>query len=412
MVGAGPAGLSLTLQLAAGGAAVTLVEANPASSRQLRGDALMPCGQEALAHMGLSALLADLPQRNLEGWTVWLEGRRLFTAAEPLNSLVPCRLVPQQALLEALLARALQLPSMQWQAGVAVRDLLLQGGRISGVRLADGRQLRADLVIGCDGRQSMLRQRAALTLQARGNPLDLLWFVLPPPVHGLQGEALPLDGVETVNGFNTLVGGGAIASVCRGARGELQLAWLLEEGQPTPKRSRQQWAEVLAALSPAPLARLLQEQGSRLEGPRRISVQVALAPRWHRPGLLLLGDAAHPMSPIRAQGINMALRDSLVAARQLLDAVGREEEGSLCNRLDQAAARIQALRMPEIERMQALQNSEAQQGHWLGRSALLRQFVAALAPATGPLLKQLWLTRQTPLRQGFAGALPAAELSP
>jgi len=215
-----------------------------------------------------------------------------------------------------------------------------------------------------------------------------------------------------MSGFNTLVGGGAIASACRGARGELQLAWLLEEGQPTPKRSRQQWAEALAALSPAPLARLLQEQGSRLEGPRRISVQVALAPRWHRPGLLLLGDAAHPMSPIRAQGINMALRDSLVAARQLLDAVGREEEGSPCNRLDQAAARIQALRMPEIQRMQALQNAEAQQGHWLGRSSLLRQFVAALAPATGPLVKQLWLSRQAPLRQGLAGALPAAELSP
>ena len=103
VVGAGPAGLSLALQLARAGHHVALVEASRQFSRQFRGDALMPCGQEALARMGLSALVAGLPQRPLAGWSVWVNGRKLFAVAEPMGSLQPCRLVPQQLLLEALL---------------------------------------------------------------------------------------------------------------------------------------------------------------------------------------------------------------------------------------------------------------------------------------------------------------------
>ena len=83
VVGAGPAGLTLALQLARSGQAVTLVEANPDLSRQFRGDALMPSGLEALARMGLWPLLERLPQRPLEGWSVWLERRRLFSVEEP-----------------------------------------------------------------------------------------------------------------------------------------------------------------------------------------------------------------------------------------------------------------------------------------------------------------------------------------
>ena len=99
--------MSLALQLAEGGAQVELIEASERFSRQFRGDALMPSGLEALARMGLLPLLENLPQRPLEGWSVWLERQRLFQVAEPLGSLQPCRLVPQQNLLEALLERAL-----------------------------------------------------------------------------------------------------------------------------------------------------------------------------------------------------------------------------------------------------------------------------------------------------------------
>ncbi|MFM8976343.1 MAG: FAD-dependent oxidoreductase, partial [Vulcanococcus sp.] len=222
VVGAGPAGLSLALQLARAGQAVTLIESNAGFARQFRGDALMPCGLEALAHLGLLGLVEALPQRPLEGWSVWLERRQLFHVAEPMGSLQPCRLVPQGLLLEALLREAQRHPALQWLPGRAVRGLLFGHGpeeqrRVQGVQLADGTALEADLVVACDGRNSPLRQAAGLALRRSGQGLELLWFTLPA-APGVGPDQLD----PAVPGFMTLLAGGAIGSACRGAGGELQ----------------------------------------------------------------------------------------------------------------------------------------------------------------------------------------------
>ena len=388
VVGAGPAGLTLALQLARAGQPVTLIDSRRDFARGLRGDALMPCGLEALARMGLWGLLEGLPQRTLAGWSVWLEGRALFRVPEPMGALQPCRLVSQQRLLEALLQEALTLPALTWLPGVTVSGLL-QGARVQGVRLSDGRALEADLVVGCDGRDSVMRRAAGLALQTLGPSLELLWLVLPDQAP--EGIGLPAS-------FLTLVAGGAIASACRGANGELQLGWLLKPGEATPQRSSLEWAEAIAALAPPELADQLRRHSDQLSRPQRFTVQVGQVRRWQRPGLLLLGDAAHPMSPIRAQGINQALRDSLVAARELLHALERPQQGGL----DQACIRIEAARRPEIERLQRLQLAEARQGHWIGHNALLRQGLAWGAPLLGPLARAVWMARQRPLREGAA----------
>ena len=397
VVGAGPAGLSLALQLARAGEAVTLIEAADGHqfSRAFRGDALMPCGLEALARMGLWPLLEALPQRRLEGWSVWVERRQLFAVPEPMGSLQPCRLVPQAELLEALLQEAIRHPSLCWMPATRVRGIARAEhphglGRVRGVELGDGRTLEADLVVACDGRHSPLRHQAGLPLQRNGRGLELLWFTLPA-----AADIGPERPDPAVPGFMTLLAGGAIGSACRGARGELQLAWLLHQGDSTPRHGRADWAERLAQLAPEPLAQRLRQGADQLSEPMRVSVQVGLAPRWHTPGLLLLGDAAHPMSPVRAQGINMALRDSLVAAEALLDASGAAA-------LDAAAEQVQRRRLPEIRRMQALQSAEAQQGALLGHTALLRAAAAGFAPLVGPLAQALWTRRQRPLREGLA----------
>jgi len=348
----------------------------------------MPCGQEALARMGLFDRLAALPQRSLEGWRVRIEGRLLFEVAEPMGSLQPCRLVPQQLLLEELLRQAQTYPSFRWRCGETVQGLLRQNGRVSGVKLATGEQLDGDLVVGCDGRSSLVRREAGLALRNQGKPLELLWFVLKGPIP---------DGV--VWGFETLVRGGAIASACRSATGDLQLAWLLEPGEPTPQRSPEAWAERFAAMGSTSLSELLRERGDQLSKPLRLSVQVAMAERWQLPGLLLLGDAAHPMSPVRAQGINMALRDSLVAA-SLLAPCGDHQA------LDHAAGQIERQRRPEVRRMQQLQAAEARQGHLVGSNGAIRALLAKGSAITGPLAKRLWSARQIPLREGLASGLP------
>ena len=380
VVGAGPAGLSLAMQLARAGRPVSLIEGRRDFARGLRGDALMPSGLEALAQMGVWPLLEPLPQRPLSGWAVWLEGRLLFQVPEPMGALQGCRLVRQQALLEALLAEALRHPNFDWQPGRSVSELLRHNGRVSGVAFRDGGQLEAALVIGCDGRDSALRRAAELKLVPRGTPLDLLWFQLPAPAEPAMG-----------GDFMTLVGGGAIASACRGATGDLQLGWLLPpNADSTPQRAASAWAEAFARLAPPALAADLRQRADQLSRPQRFTVQVGQVGRWWQPGLLLLGDAAHPMSPIRAQGINLALRDSVVAARELLQA----------SDLDRACARIERLRRPEISRLQALQLQEAQQGHWIGHTPWLRHGLARLSPVAGPAVARIWRARQRPLREG------------
>jgi 2-polyprenyl-6-methoxyphenol hydroxylase-like FAD-dependent oxidoreductase len=132
----------------------------------------------------------------------------------------------------------------------------------------------------------------------------------------------------------------------------------------------------------------------------RLSVVVGRCPRWHRPGLLLLGDAAHPMSPVRAQGINLALRDVIVAANHLVPVLAGSSAPDPAA-LNQALARIQAEREPEIIEAQQLQAHEASRGELLRRFGLLRRGLSTLSPVAGPLVKQVWVSQQIPLRQGI-----------
>lgn len=401
IVGAGPAGASLALQLAEAGVPVALIEASRDFTRQFRGEALMPSGQEALAAMGLETLLEGLPRRALEGWSVWIEGRELFSAEEPLGTGPPCTLVAQGPLLEALVHRAEAAAGFRWLQGVAVADLLREGERVCGVRLGDGRELRGALVVGADGRRSLVRQRAGLTLETAEAPLDVLWFRLPSTPE-----------LERPNRFLTLVAGGQLASLFAGTTpGQLQLGWVVGRGDPQAaealaRRSPRDWAEAFAALAPPALADHLRRQGDALEGPMRLSVEVGHCPLWHRPGVLLLGDAAHPMSPVRAQGLNMALRDSLVAARELAPlwrATGEPAVGEAPDpaAIDGALGRIQGARQPELAMIQRRQAEEAGRGELLRRQGLLRCGLALAAPLVGPLVRRRWIADQGELRTGL-----------
>jgi 2-polyprenyl-6-methoxyphenol hydroxylase-like FAD-dependent oxidoreductase len=394
VVGAGPAGACLALLLARAGVAVTLVEASTSLARQFRGEALMPSGLEALEAMGLTELLPALPQQPLQGWRFVVNGRDLFQASEPLGGdpLRPCTLVSQPALLEALLEQASTCPSFVLERGQPVVDLLWCQDRVGGVRLRGGRQLEADLVVAGDGRSSLLRQKAGLELVGGHSPIDLLWFQLACP------EPTPLDGC-----FTTLVGGEGVFSVFESAAGGLQLGWVLDKDARVPNLTSDGWIERMAGLSPPELAAWLQQWRTGLSAPTRLAVQVGLATPWWRPGLLLLGDAAHPMSPVRAQGINMALRDAWVASARLLPLL---TSGTVGPALDGVLAAIEAERRPEITTLQGLQAAEASRGERLRRQTWLRCGLALTAPVISRAIAAHWVHQQQPLRQGLA-ELPA-----
>ncbi|MCP9819691.1 FAD-dependent oxidoreductase [Synechococcus sp. Cruz-9H2] len=388
IVGAGPAGTSLAMLLAERGVKVTLVEAARDFQRQFRGEGLMPSGLAALEAMGCGPVLARLPQRSLSAWSFHLHGRELFRVEEPLESHRPCTLISQPALLEALLERASRASGFQWSQGLSVVDLIEAEGRVAGVVLSDGSRLAASLVVASDGRSSLVRQRSGLKLERQSSPIDLLWFRLPSHPR-----------FESDNAFTMLLGeDGAACSLFHGALpGELQLGWVLSPGERI-ERSPQAWGEAFAAMAPDWLADHLRQVAPAISAPLKLSVQVGCCRRWHRPGLLLLGDAAHPMSPIRAQGINMALRDAVVAANQLLAPLMAGDTAAIDASLEQ----IQAERLPEIQRAQTLQQQEARQAQLLRRSPLLRRALVQLAPWLGERIGHFWRQRQIPLRQGLA----------
>jgi 2-polyprenyl-6-methoxyphenol hydroxylase-like FAD-dependent oxidoreductase len=372
----------------------------------------MPSGLAALEAMGLWPLPAGVRHRPLKGWVVVLEGRPFFAAAEPLGGDRGCWLVDQESLLAHLRLELAHQAGVQLLEGCPVRALLRPDGvaaRVGGVVLADGRELGADLVVGCDGRQSLVRQLAALNLEAGGSVEPVLWFRLAGP------EVAPLE--QWLGGrFLTVVAEGISFALFQEAAGEaLRLGWVAEAGVGRPREAagwRQLWGE---ALPPDGAALLEQVPLAAISGPQRLAVQVGWASRWHAPGLVLLGDAAHPMSPVRAQGINMALRDALVAAQlmgplaaQCPGVVAAEREG-VWGRIDALLPQIALRRLPEIRRMQELQAREGALGARLRRWGWLRRSLAAAAPLAGLAARQRWIQQQHRLRQGLPGALPLPE---
>jgi 2-polyprenyl-6-methoxyphenol hydroxylase-like FAD-dependent oxidoreductase len=223
----------------------------------------------------------------------------------------------------------------------------------------------------------------------------VLWFRLEAP----GAEAL----VRWLAGrFVTVVGAAGSYALFPSARGGVQLGWAIapeRAAQSANPASSRAWLELWARDAPEPLAQQLRALAeASVQGPVRLPVRVGLCPQWQRPGLLLLGDAAHPMSPLRAQGINMALRDTVVAARHLGPALLSGGPTAI----DAATAAIAAARLPEIRRIQQLQQQEAHRADLLRRQHLLRGLLARTARWCGPLVERRWRATQRELRNGVA----------
>ena len=386
IVGAGPTGATLALLLVKRGIAVKLIEASRNFRRVFRGEGLMPSGLDALEQMGLSPVLERIPHRPLDAWEFLINNRSLFRVDEPMEpGGKPCTLVSQPDLLEALIDQANTYPNFEFIQSTPVQDLLWSNQRVSGVKLSDERSIRADLVIGADGRNSIVRQRANLQIEQQSQSFDILWFKLADSPR-----------FESENVFYSILNGRHAFGLFRGSEGNLQLGWALHEGDDMDWKQID-WSIQLASVSPPWLAEHFREKAETIERPVLLSVVVGRCPRWYVPGLLLLGDAAHPMSPIRAQGINMALRDVIVAANHLVPLLRQRSEHA---DIDATLPQIQAEREPEIVRSQQLQSHEASLAQRLGKSALLRWVASNLPNVLRKLVRQSWLARQRELRQG------------
>jgi 2-polyprenyl-6-methoxyphenol hydroxylase-like FAD-dependent oxidoreductase len=387
IVGAGPTGAVLALMLVQKGIKVKLIEAARNFKRQFRGEGLMPSGLDALEQMDLLKLLSDIPHRTIDAWEFLLSNRSLFKVNEPIEAKGRCTtLVSQPHLLTAIIQQAETYLHFEFIQGEAAQDLLLKNNRIDGVKLASGREINADLVIAADGRNSIFRKKAGIDLTELQNNIDILWFKL-------DSGALS----SSSNTFYSIIQGKDAFGLFQGSSGQLHIGWGLHANDHDDWKNVN-WVEKLVATSPSWLGEHILQHRASLTQPLLLSVVVGRCDRWSLPGLLLLGDAAHPMSPIRAQGINMAFRDAIVAVNHLVPVLSNSAAN--LSQIDQVLPVIQQQREPEIIRIQQLQAQEMGQAELLHKSAFVRWGAKTFAPILRPGIKYSWLRRQKQMRQG------------
>lgn len=346
IVGAGPAGASLASVLADRGVKVTLLERQRDFSREFRGEVLVPSGIDALEQMGLGAALGGVPSFVVETFEGFMNGERLGGGdVDPsvLGGFTP-RALSQPALLEAIVAEASKRPSFRFARGASVKELLRDGDRIVGVRARTeegDEEFRADLVIGADGRASVVRKHGGFRVASNGAPMDVVWCKVPCP--------------DSWRGVRAYMGRGHLLIAYRTWDHNLQMGWVILKGRFGELRSRgvEAWIDEMALHVDDEFAAHLRAHANAVERPFLLDVASDRVARWWRPGSLLIGDAAHTMSPVGGQGINLALRDAIVAANHLVPVLCSAAPDAAA--LDAALAAIEEERLPEIVRIQHLQ---------------------------------------------------------
>ncbi len=321
IAGGGPAGMMLGVLLARAGMDVIVLEKHADFLRDFRGDTIHPSTLDVLQELGwLDAFLA-LPHQEVRALTA-LVGDTPVTIAEFTHLPTRCHFIafmPQWDFLNFLAERGASYPGFQLRMESEVTDLLQESGRVTGVcvHTKDGKfVVRADLVVGADGRESIVRQQAALPVTDLGAPMDVLWFRLtrrPDDAAPALGRAEP---------------GRIFISLNRGEH--WQCGYVIPKGNAAEVRARgiEAFRADVARLLPAAADHVGEIRN--WEDVKLLTVKVDRLKRWSRPGLLCIGDAAHAMSPVGGVGINLAIQDA-VAAANLLAAPLRERRLTTCD---------------------------------------------------------------------------------
>ncbi|MGW1164326.1 FAD-dependent oxidoreductase [Streptomyces sp. NPDC002550] len=343
VVGGGPAGMVLALLLARSGVPVTVLEKHGDFLRDFRGDTVHPSTLALLDDLGLAERFAELPQRRVR--TVQLpigtDGSAvtvgdLSVLPGPYNYVA---MVPQWDLLDLLADEARREPSFELRMNTEATGFLIESGRVNGVRYrtADGRtgELRALLTVACDGRGSLARSRPELGLRRFPCPMDAWWFRLPrrdSDPQGLYGSA----------GDRFLT-----AMIDRGDY--WQCAGLIPKGTDSRRRAAGLDRFLADFTAAVPWIADRVHALRSWDEVKLLDVRLDRLRRWHRPGLLCIGDAAHAMSPVFGIGINLAVQDAVAAARYLTEPLRR---GTVRPR---DVRRLQSRRRPTTVATQTLQ---------------------------------------------------------
>ena len=311
VVGAGPAGVMLSLLLARAGVRVTLLEAHRDFDRDFRGDTVHPSTLEVLDQIGLAERLHELPHVKAAAFpAVTPEGTYVALAFNRLPTPFPYMMImPQSQFLEFLTAEAARYPHFKIVMGANVQQLVEENGTVRGVAYpGDGGryEVRALLTVATDGRSSRIRRLSHLETVSQSGPMEVLWFRLPRRAADHPDEATLYVGLRQ-------------AAVVLGRTKEWQIGVVLPKGGYQRLKAAGLIALQEAIASTVPW---LADRVDLLNDWHRVnllSVEANRLIRWHRPGLLLLGDAAHVMLPVGGVGINCAIADAVEASNVLVE---------------------------------------------------------------------------------------------
>lgn len=368
--------MMLGLLLSRAGVDVLVLEKHADFLRDFRGDTIHPSTLRLMDELGLLDALLALPHQKARRLGAQI-GRERVEVADFGH--LPARhafiaFMPQWDFLDFLATRAARSPAFRLRMEAEVTGLVEEGGRVTGVHATtpDGPlDVRATLVVGADGRNSVVRERAGLAVEELGAPIDVLWFRLPRH---------PGDPEESMGYFD----GGQIFILIN--RGEyFQCGFVIAKGSLDELRRRglAAFRERVAALSPF-LATAVSALPS-WDAVKLLTVRVDRLRKWFRPGLLCIGDAAHAMSPIGGVGINLAVQDAVAAANVL---AGPLREGRLDTELLRRVQERRELPTRVTQRAQVLLQDRVI-SRVLGRSGPLRMPLPLRLLACFPALRRI-----------------------
>ncbi len=308
IVGGGPAGMMLGYLLGRAGVEVVVLEKHADFFRDFRGDTVHPSTLQVMRELGLIDGFLKLPHQELQKMAGQFGGTTLQIAdLSRLKVNYPfIAFMPQWDFLNFLRASGARFPQLKVMMNADATDLVWSGDKVAGVtaNTPEGPlEIHADLTIGCDGRHSMVRQRANLEVEEIGAPMDVLWFRA-----GRHPD-------EKENLFARLEPGKMMVTFDRGDY--WQCAYVIAKGQYDAVKARGLDAFRDDIVSMAPILKAGMADVKSWDDVKLLTVAINRLERWTRPGLLCIGDAAHAMSPVGGVGVNLAVQDAVATANLL-----------------------------------------------------------------------------------------------